>query len=74
MKTNILIDIAKEWPDAYCVSPETIQEAVNRGISQADICIAFVEICAGIQGEKIATFEDRACCAFVAMDYKKDKE
>lgn len=70
--SNILVDIAKESPEAYCVSPSTVQTAVDRGISQADICIAIVDITAGNTGD--FQLEDRGCCAFVAMDYKKSEE
>lgn len=72
--SNILIDIAKEDDGAYCVSPNTIQIAINRGISQADICIAMVEIEAGKADDKSFYFEDRSLCAFVAWDYEKDEE
>jgi len=71
-KSNILIAIAKECPDAYCVSPETIQEAINRGISQGDICIAMVEIYAGMADDPKFYHEDRSLCAFVATQYEKD--
>jgi hypothetical protein len=64
-KANILVDIAKENADAYCISPETVHEAINRGVSKADICTAIVDCMA----ENTGTFymEDSGCCAFVAM-------
>lgn len=62
---NILVDIANEEENAYCISPETVHEAIRRGVSKADICIALVDCMAGNTG----TFymEDRGCCAFVAL-------
>jgi hypothetical protein len=70
---NILINIALEDKDAYCVSPETVQEAINRGISQDDINRALVEIQAGnCYCYSDLYLEDANCCAFVASTYEKE--
>ena len=66
---NILIDIAKEEENAYCVSSETIQIAIDRGFSKAHICIAIVDILAGDTGGFY--MEDKECCAFVALNNKQ---
>jgi len=62
---NILVDISNEDENAYCVSPETIHEAIRRGVSKGDICIAIVDIMAGNTGSFY--LEDSGCCAFVAL-------
>ena len=62
---NILVDIAKEDEFAYCISPSTVVEAIHRGVSKADICIALVDCMAGQTGEFY--MEDRGCCAFSAL-------
>ena len=63
--SNILVDIANEHEGAYCISPETVHEAILRGVKKADICIALTDCAAGNTG----TFymEDSGCCAFTAM-------
>ena len=67
--SNVLVDIAKEDPNAYCINGSTIQTAIDRGISKEYICIAIVDILA----ENTGSFylEDESCCAFVAMRYKR---
>ena len=65
---NILVNIAKEDGSAV-VSPAHVQDAINRGIPQADICICIVDIIAENQGSYY--LEDRGCCCFVAMQFKK---
>jgi len=72
---NILVDIAKETENAYCISPETVHEAIKRGVKKADICIALVDCLAGNTGSFY--MEDDSCCAFTALDednYKKAEE
>jgi hypothetical protein len=63
--SNILVDIANESEGAYCISPETVHEAIRRGVTKADICIALVDCMAGQTGEFY--MEDRCCCAFTAL-------
>jgi len=63
---NILVDIAKESEGAYCISPETVHEAIRKGVTKADICIALVDCLAGNTGSFY--MEDSSCCAFTALD------
>jgi len=75
---NLLVNIANEDENAYCVCPNHIRIAINRGVSKPDICMAMVEIQAGINKEFIpwnadkVWMEDLTCCAFVANSYEKE--
>ena len=62
---NILENIANEHDDAYCISPETIEEAINRGVTKAEVCIALVGCMAGNTGELY--LEDAKLCAWTAL-------
>jgi len=72
--TNLLVDIANESENAYCIAPSHVHEAIRRGVTKADICIALVDCMAGQTGEFY--MEDRGCCAFTALheDYYKEAE
>jgi hypothetical protein len=67
---NILIEIAKECKDAYCVSPQTVQDAVNREIPKQFILEAIIEI--NQKRPEGFYIEDFDCCLFTADFYKKE--
>jgi hypothetical protein len=72
---NILIKIAQEHPDAYCVSPETVHEAIKRGVEKADVYEALVNIMAGKEATSLG-IEDKSLCLWVATndEYYREAE
>jgi len=56
---NLLVNIANEDKNAYCVCPNHIQIAINRGVPKPDICMAMIEIQAGINKEFIPWNADK---------------
>lgn len=64
---NILIEIAKECKDAYCVSPNTVQDAVNRRIPKLEILEALIDV---YQNQPEGFYvEDFDCSLFTANQY-----